>query len=157
MKLTNSQKVFAGIYVAIIAIICCNALFAGPATRQNSTRVSGHFRSLQKETVKGDDSYDLYLEESNDARKISADWAHCFSAQAFLSDVKPGQPVELFLHKSMLPFSPPMVVSIGSAGTNYLNMVCINDDISADRFKVPVTLVVISLLAAAVFALKRKK
>lgn len=50
-----------------------------------------------------------------------------------------------------------MVVSIGSAGTNYLNMACINDDISADRFKVPVTLVVISLLAAAVFALKRKK
>jgi len=139
-----------------MAAICLNALFAGPATPQNSNRVAGHFRTMEKENTKGDDSYDIYLTESNNAYKISADWAHCFSAQAFLEDVKPGQPVELYLHKPLLPFAPLTVASINSAGTSYLSIACVNDDISQARFELPVTLLGISLLAAAVFLLKRK-
>ena len=50
LKLTKLQKIFAGIYVAVMAAICLNALFAGPATPQNSIKVAGHFRTLDKET-----------------------------------------------------------------------------------------------------------
>jgi len=156
MKLTKLQKIFTGIYLVVISAICLNALFTGPATPQNSIRVAGHFRTMKKETYRNEDSYNLYLTESNNAYKISADWAHCFSAQDFLQAVKPGQPVEIFLHKSVLPFVPPMVASINSAGTNYLSMACVNDDISQNRFELPVALLGISLFAAAVFLLKRK-
>ena len=156
MKLTKLQKIFAVIYLLVISAICLNALFSSPATPQNSIKVAGHFRTLDKETYRNEDSYNLYLTESNHAYKIPADWAHCFSAQAFLEDVKPGQPVELYLHKPLLPFAPQMVASINSAGTSYLSIACVNDDISQARFELPVTLLVISLLAAAFFLLKRK-
>jgi len=65
MKLTKLQKIFALIYLLIISAICLNALLAGPATPQNSIRVAGHFRTLEKETYRHEDSHELYLTESN--------------------------------------------------------------------------------------------
>ena len=69
---------------------------------------------------KGDVSYALFLTESGDYYRISAEWVHCFSAESFIDDVKPGQPVQLYLSKSF--FSVPMVADLASEGVNYLRM-----------------------------------
>ena len=69
LKLTKLQKIFAGIYLLVVAAICLNALFSSPATPQNSIKVAGHFRTLDKETYRNEDSYNLYLTESNHAYK----------------------------------------------------------------------------------------
>ena len=65
LKLTKLQKIFAGIYLLVVAAICLNALFSSPATPQNSIKVAGHFRTLDKETYRHEDSHELYLTESN--------------------------------------------------------------------------------------------
>ncbi len=155
--LLNFKKIGLIISVAIMLVVGLSALFASYVTEQNSTYITGHFSSLNKGVVRGDVSYDLYLTESDNCYRISAEWAHCFSAEQFQGEVKPGDPVELYLGKGALPFSVPQVAWLSSNGINYLDMDCVNDDISENRYKLPIFSLVISLFAIGLFLADKNK
>ena len=136
-------------------LISISTLFASHVSSQNSTYISGHFRSLRKDVTKGDVSYALFLTENNDEYRISAEWEHCFSAESFLEEVKPGQPVQLYLTKSM--FFVPTVTDLASEGVNYLGMDCVNNNIDENRVKMPLMFIGISIFAIVLFAARKAK
>jgi hypothetical protein len=149
------KKIALIIFVTIMLGFGISALFASYVSPQNSTYVSGHFRSLRKDVAKGDVSYALYLTESNNDYRISAEWAHCFLAESFSDAVQPGQPVQLYLRRSM-PFVVPMVADLSSQRINYLGMDCVNDTIEEDRYKMPLMMLGISIFAIVLYALRKK-
>jgi hypothetical protein len=151
----NFKKLALIVFVAIMLIMGISTLFASYVSPQDSICISGHFRSLRKDVTKGDVSYTLFLTESDESYKISADWAHCFLAESFLEDVKPGQPVQLYLSKPLLRV--PMVADLASEGVNYLGMDCVNDNIDEDRYKIPLMSLGVSILAITLYALRKVK
>ncbi|HEY4323102.1 MAG TPA: hypothetical protein VGN20_03930 [Mucilaginibacter sp.] len=153
----NLKKIALIIFVAIMLLIGVGELFSSQVSKQNSTCIKGHFISLQKEVNRGDVSYDLYLAESNDYYKISAEWARCFLADNFLSDVKPGQQVELYVAKNAIPFFKSSVASLSSDGKSYLIMDCVNNDIDRNRYLMPLASLGISIFAITLFLVDEKK
>jgi hypothetical protein len=154
MKLTIFQKIGIALGLLVGLCICFDALFTKTATPKNTKLVRGHFQSLVKGIHRGDVSYDLYLSESDDSYRISADWAHCFREAAFREDVRPGQLVELYLHKE--PFRITSIASINSGGTTYLDMDCVNNNISENRTELPLIVLGFSLVLGALFFFKQK-
>ena len=149
------KKIALIIFVTVLLVIGISTLFASYVSPKNSTYISGHFRSLRKDIAKGDVSYALFLTESDDDYRISAEWVHCFSAESFLNEVKPGQPVQLYLSKWF--FSVPTVADLASEGINYLDMDCVNDTIEEDRYKIPLMTLGVSLFAIALYATRKAK
>jgi hypothetical protein len=89
---------------------------------------------------RGSLNYDLYVTENNEHYKVGADWANCFSYDAFLNDVKPGQLITVGVRKDNGFFFPDLklVVFLMANDQTYIGSECVNRTSSNDKRQLPV-------------------
>jgi len=110
---------------------------------KNTTIINGHLDHIEKGVGtgrnNGDIWYDLYLQESSQYYRISADNSKCFLYDNIQSKLKTGQSIKLYIDKPIpiFSFSKPMVVSVVADNKNYLFFDCVNNNISNHRFELP--------------------
>jgi len=152
LKKYNFRKIsLIGIWTILLwfAII---ALISPELNEKNTTLVTGHFSNIDKGIGKGRNNgsiwYDLYIQESSDYYKISADNSHCVLYDNIGNEFKVGEPIQIYMNKPIPFFSirKPMVVSIVANGNNYLSFDCVNNETKDERFQIPLFCIVIGLV-----------
>jgi len=126
------------VWVSIIGLITPSQ------NEKNTTIINGHLDHIEKGVGtgrnNGDIWYDLYIKESSQYYRISADNSKCFLYDSIQSQLKTGQPIKLYIDKPIPVFSfgKPMVVSVVADNKNYLFFDCVNNTISNHRIEFPV-------------------
>jgi len=148
------------IAITIILSWAAFGVFITPdVTVKNTTLINGHFLFIKKDVHKGDVSYDLYIKENEESYKISADGSHCFLYGSFVTEIKDGQPVQLYLNRRVPFFSirKPMIVRIVANDYEYLSFDCTNDEIADEKIKMPLMCLLLEIIVGCLIYKKKIK
>jgi hypothetical protein len=112
------------------------------------------FEKLEQVKRRGNISYNLWLRNTGDYLKISADYSNCFNVSAFLKYVKKGDTLFVkFTEKEGL-FRTGTVTSLSDTKSEYIDIVCINDKINKSKKRIPI-LAGIGILIFLIIILKK--
>ena len=137
---SNRTKKIAFIFITVVAsLLAIDCLLTQPASEQNITTVKGHFKAIDVGAVRGDTSYDLYINENQTNYKISADWSGCFQHKEFADSVKQGDEITVSFktNRFLGLFNNIRVVSLVAGNNTFMSADCVNYKIEDDRFKIP--------------------
>jgi hypothetical protein len=143
LKNFNLKRVSLIIIWLLLVWFAIVALIAPKQDGNNTTVINGHFYHIEKGVGTGRASgciwYDLYLQESQQYYRISADNSECFSYDSLQNNIKAGDPIQLYISKPIPFFSivGSMVVSVKSNNQEYLSFSCINEKIEDERVGIP--------------------
>jgi hypothetical protein len=145
--------------VVIIICVIISVLITPDVNENNTTLVRGHYADIEKQVVKGDVSYDLYIKENKDSYKISADNSNCLILDDFRNSVKEGDPIQIYLNKPNPFFSirSPVIVAIRKINNEYLSFNCVNNDSKKDKIQLPFFLIFIGTAVAGLIYKKEIK
>jgi len=115
-----------------LAIVSINMLFTKSVSSKNSIIIRGHFQSIIKQVAKGENSYDIYIQENDKLYKISADYSGCFQHDNFRNAVSTGQLIQISLCDNEL-LRKPFVASLIVGNIDYISKDCINAKISDNK------------------------
>gem|GEM_PF-3240218 len=154
---SNSKTILAVTVWTIIVWMGVGILIQPQQNGKNSNLINGHFDHVEEGVGTGRASgsiwYNIYIQENPKNYKVSADNSHCFLFYSLKTQVKAGDPIQLYLDRPLPFFSikKPMVVSVTANSENYLSFYCINEEIENERAKFPLYLLGLGLLFTVLF------
>ena len=148
LKGCDFRKISLIAITIILTWASLGAFITPEVTTKNTTKVDGHFLFIKKHVYKGDISCDLYIQENDEPYKVSADDSQCFLYDNFVTKIKVGQPIQIYLNRGMPFFSirKPMIVRILANDCEYLSFDCANDEIAGEKIKIPLMCLLLEIL-----------
>jgi hypothetical protein len=139
MKSDRIKKITFIFITVVASLIALDCLLTEPASEQNITTVKVHFKAINVDAVRGDTSYNLYINENANNYKIIADWSGCFQYNNFNDSIKQGDEIAVsFKTDRFLGLSNTFKVVCLVAGNNtFMSADCVNYRIEDNRFKIP--------------------
>jgi hypothetical protein len=152
LKSYNTKTILVTIVWIIIIWSATAFLISAEQNSKNTNLIKGHLDHVEEGVGTGRASgsiwYNIYIQENPNSYKVSADNSHCFLFNSLKTQVKAGDPIQLYLNRPLPFFSikKPMVVSATANSENYLSFYCINEEIENERVKFPLYLLGLGLL-----------
>ncbi len=155
-KKSNFKKIALIVLLIIIVWVDIGAIISPMLDKTNSVLIKGRFSNVKKGVGSGRNSgciwYDLYIQESHDYYRISADNSDCFQYDSLLSQVGKGDTIDIYINKPVPFFSiaKPMVVSVEVNNYEYLSFDCVNSKTDEERVEIPLYSLGVGILLAFV-------
>lgn len=160
LKTLKFRLLFSLLFV-VFSIMLIDTLLTPPVDYSNIKVANLHLKAIsENKPSRGSLNYDLYVIENNAHYKIGADFADCFSYDAFINDVKPGQTITIGVRKDNGFFRASdlrLVVLLMFNGDAYLRSECVNKTLSNNKKTIPLFSILILTFIYFIFSYQESR
>jgi hypothetical protein len=157
----NIKRIGVYILAPLAITISIGAICTKSVNESNTTLVSGTFNSIEQHIGTGRASGSIYysLFVDNTYYPIGADNSDCFSYDMFQNEVRPGQPIKIYVNDQHQHWfsGTPVIVAIMADNTTYLSFDCVNNEIGNERVWIPLYCIGLFLVVVGYNYLRRNK